>query len=152
MNILHLQYKRPSFSTIRISKGEELKGYSWYSFLSIVKNGPFPAFFYFCLFNTVDSKYMFNGNISDQWIRTADLWCWKQPLYQQSKNHCPFLKYFCLREIIVASSSKGRASLHIRNTYPDVLKLFQHFLPTMLPTCVNEKLLFVLLKKSKVSI
>ena len=68
------------------------------------------------------------------------------------QNHCPFLKYFCLREIIVASSSKGRASLHIRNTYPDVLKLFQHFLPTMLPTCVNEKLLFVLLKKSKVSI
>ena len=28
-------------------------------------------------------------NFADHWIRTADLWYWKQPLYQLSHNHCP---------------------------------------------------------------
>ena len=31
---------------------------------------------------------MFNKNFADDWIRTADLWCWKQLLYQLSHNHC----------------------------------------------------------------
>ena len=26
---------------------------------------------------------------ADDWIQTADLWNWKQPLYQLSHNHCP---------------------------------------------------------------
>ena len=34
-------------------------------------------------------------NITDDLIRTMDLWCWKRPLYQLSHNHCPiqFLKW-----------------------------------------------------------
>ena len=31
---------------------------------------------------------MFNINFADDWIRTADLWCRKQLLYQLSHNHC----------------------------------------------------------------
>ena len=31
-------------------------------------------FLYFRLFNTVDSKQMFNINLADDWIRTVDLW------------------------------------------------------------------------------
>ena len=40
---------------------------------------------------------MFNMNFADDWIRTADLWYWKQPLYQLSHNHnhFPFL-FLCL--------------------------------------------------------
>ena len=48
-------------------------------------------FLYFCLFNTVDCKQMFNINFEDDWIRTTDLWCRKQPLYQLSHNHYPKL-------------------------------------------------------------
>ena len=35
----------------------------------------------------VESKQMFNINFADDWIQTADLWFWKQPLYQLSPNH-----------------------------------------------------------------
>ena len=42
-------------------------------------------FLYFRLFNAViktdDSKY--------DWIRIADLWYWKWPLYQLRHNNCP---------------------------------------------------------------
>ena len=49
-----------------------------------------PLFLYFRLFNTVgDSKKMFNVNFAEVWIRTADLWCRKLPLYQLRHNHCP---------------------------------------------------------------
>ena len=30
---------------------------------------------------------MFNINFANDWIQTADLWYWKQPLYQLSHNH-----------------------------------------------------------------
>ena len=46
-------------------------------------------FLYFRLFNTVDSKQMFNKKFAEDQIRTADLWCRKQPLYQPIHNHCP---------------------------------------------------------------
>ena len=52
-----------------------------------------PLFLYFRLFNTADCKcsiYFF----ADDWIWTADLWNWKQPLYQLSHNHCPILRMF----------------------------------------------------------
>ena len=50
-----------------------------------------PGLFFdlFCLFNTVDSKQMFNKDFADDWIRSADLWYWKQPFYQLSHNHFP---------------------------------------------------------------
>ena len=48
-----------------------------------------PLFLYFRLFNTVDSE-MFNIIFfADDWFRTADLWIWKQLLYQLSHNHYP---------------------------------------------------------------
>ena len=35
---------------------------------------------------------MFNLNFADDWIRTADLYYWNQPLYQLSHNHFPDLR------------------------------------------------------------
>ena len=39
-------------------------------------------------FNTVDNKQMFKRKFADDWIRNADLWCWKRLLCQLSHNHC----------------------------------------------------------------
>ena len=44
-------------------------------------------FHYVRLFNTVDSKKLFNVNFVDDWIWTSDLWCQKQPLCQLCHNH-----------------------------------------------------------------
>ena len=42
------------------------------------------------LFHFLSFQYtMFNKNLADNWIQTADLWCWKQLLYHLSHNHCP---------------------------------------------------------------
>ena len=48
-----------------------------------------PLFLYVRLFNTIDSKQMFNLNFADDWIWTADVWFSKRPLNQQSHYHCP---------------------------------------------------------------
>ena len=56
-----------------------------------------PLFLYFRLFNTVENKQMFNISFVNDWIRTADLWFWKQPLYQLSHHQlfvCIFLYCF----------------------------------------------------------
>ena len=37
---------------------------------------------------------MFIINFANDWIRTSDLWFWKQPLYQLSHNHCPKIAFF----------------------------------------------------------
>ena len=53
-------------------------------------------FLYFRLNNTVDLKQMFYKKLCRwDWVRIADLWCQKRPLYQLSHNHCPtaFLAY-----------------------------------------------------------
>ena len=46
---------------------------------------------------------MFNINFVDNWIRTADLWNWKQPLYQLSHNYFPniilFYKRYLLKDV-----------------------------------------------------
>ena len=47
-------------------------------------------FFYFRLFYAVYSK-MFHMNFAGDWIRTADLWNQKSPLYQLSHNHYPII-------------------------------------------------------------
>ena len=89
-------------------------------------NGPFLAFFlYFCLFNTVDSKQMFN-NFADDWIQTADLWYWKQPLYQLSHNHFTtvlnvILNFFQIQPSF--SQSKCTVCLNATNT-PNCVILF----------------------------
>ena len=49
-----------------------------------MKNGPFrPLFLYFRLFNTA-----VHINFATDRIGTADLWCWKRPLYQLRHNDC----------------------------------------------------------------
>ena len=37
----------------------------------------------------VFSTKLIVNNIANCWIWTADLWCWKRPLYQLSHNHYP---------------------------------------------------------------
>ena len=39
---------------------------------------------------------MFIINFANDWIRTSDLWFWKQPLYQLSHNHCQIF-VFCYK-------------------------------------------------------
>ena len=34
-------------------------------------------------------KKCFIKIFADEWIRTTDLWFWKRPLYQLSRNHWP---------------------------------------------------------------
>ena len=36
-------------------------------------------------------------NFADDWVRTADLWCWKRPRYQLRHNHCPLIKSILLQ-------------------------------------------------------
>ena len=57
---------------------------------NIFLNGPFLASFsLFSSFQyTVDSKQIY-VIFADDWIRTADLWYHKWPLYQLTHNHCP---------------------------------------------------------------
>ena len=37
---------------------------------------------------------MLNINFTYDWIRTADLWSRKRPLYQLNHNHCPIVLLF----------------------------------------------------------
>ena len=54
----------------------------------------------FCFYKNCHSRHLyfrlFNAivriNFANDWIRTADLWSQKRPLYQLSHNHFPFLK------------------------------------------------------------
>ena len=64
-----------------------------------------PLFLYFCLFNTVESKQMFNTNFAENCIRTADIWFQKRPLCRLSHNHCPFCHYLnrCLNWSVSAA-------------------------------------------------
>ena len=85
--------------------------------IDIVLNEPFPVsfFFIFRLFNTY--KYVLHINFADDWIRSADLWCQNQLLYQLCHNRCPIdtlakvenemlgqaLWTFCFRKMIERS-------------------------------------------------
>ena len=56
-----------------------------------------PLFLHFHLFNTVESYCSINFFAND-YIRTADIWVRKQPLYQLSHKHCPnFDEFFTIR-------------------------------------------------------
>ena len=46
-------------------------------------------FLYFRLFNTVNSKQVFNVIFANVWSQTVSLWYWKRLLYQYSHNNCP---------------------------------------------------------------
>ena len=100
-------------------------------FISFFQKWAIPGLFflYFRLFNTVDSKQMFNINFADDWIRTVDLWYWKRPLYQLSHNHCPlasflisFRGHLFWMSFCVEIKKDGQWQLHI-------------YLPTTRPMC-----------------
>ena len=68
------------------SLGDNKPGQKLHCFL----NGPFPASFFFIFVFSIQltvNKCLINS--ADDWIRTADLWHCKRPLYQLSHNHCP---------------------------------------------------------------
>ena len=52
---------------------------------------PIPRLFflYFSLINTVEGEQMLNLNFANDWIWTAELWCWKWLLCQLSHNPSP---------------------------------------------------------------
>ena len=60
-----------------------LMGHSW------------PHFLYFHRFNTDLIRLIEHLKFSDDWMWTADLWCWKRSLYQLSHNHYPIFR-ICL--------------------------------------------------------
>ena len=47
---------------------------------------------------------MFNINFANDWNQTADLWRWKQLLYQLRQNNCPIEQYFYSRNLISFNS------------------------------------------------
>ena len=55
----------------------------------MLKNGPVPASFLNLFSYFQYSRQNVHIKIADDWIRTADLWCRKRPLYQLSHNYCP---------------------------------------------------------------
>ena len=67
-------------------------------------NGPFLASFYSFIFVfATNSWHKLNSkNFADVGIRSADLWCWRQPLCQLRHNHGPILvkTYFSIKLIL----------------------------------------------------
>ena len=63
--------------------------YSSLTLLYYFLKGPFQASF--SLFSSFQYSWqkMFDIIFANYWIWTADLWNWKQPLYQLSHHHCP---------------------------------------------------------------
>ena len=68
-----------------------IRGQKLFVALLFFKKWAIPSLFFFIfLFSiwlTENVQYTFFAN---DWIRTADLWNRKQPLYQMSHNHCPW--------------------------------------------------------------
>ena len=65
-------------------------------FNAFFKKWAIPGLFliHFRLFNTIYYIQLIENKIADDWIRTADLWCRKRPLYQPRHNHCP--QFYCV--------------------------------------------------------
>ena len=58
---------------------------------------------------------MFNKNFANDWIRTADLWCRKRPLYHLSHNHFPVV-YCYAAKLLIPNQSNRRIS--VLKTFP----------------------------------
>ena len=85
-------------------------------------NGPFPAsFFFIFIFSMSFLMQLIVNNISDDWIRTTDLWCRKRPLYQLRHNHCP-KSYFSVSQPIAFDVIKqSRTTLNMGHVSIDNL-------------------------------
>ena len=68
-----------------------------------------PIFLYFRLFYSWQYTNVLYKSFDDDWIRTADFWCWKRLLYQLSHNHCP--TYFIGFDINTTTYRLDRYSL-----------------------------------------
>ena len=64
-------------------------------------------------------------NFSNFWIWTADLWCRMQPLYQLSRNHCPFLALLFRRRVIKPKLLDGH-SWRVKSTCVEWLRIFRN--------------------------
>ena len=63
------------------------------------KNGPFPAsFFFIFVFSIQLTVNKCSINFADDWIRTADLWYRKRPLYQLSHTTTAQNMCLCLKQ------------------------------------------------------
>ena len=71
----------------------------------------------FSLLSSFWCSWQYVGNIqfANEWIRTADPWCWKRPLYQLSHNHCPnMILFFLILNLLIV----GRFDVYsIRSLY-----------------------------------
>ena len=107
-----------------------------------------PFFLYFRIFNTQLTVNKCSLNFADDWIRTADLWYRKRPLYQLSHHHCqsihfvmrdcdptqignPELKMFCTSDFCLSSfGGFDRLLCSIpRTVQTNILFLFAGFKP-----------------------
>ena len=72
---------------------------------------------------------------ADVWIWTADLWCWKRPLYQLSHNHCPAitgLNEISLRQkIFLRPEQKYSVGFFLTNRF----QLVERFVEVIWPLC-----------------
>ena len=104
-------------------------------FFFLKKYGPFPASFFIFVF----SIQLTVNNFADDWIRTADLWCRKRPLYQLSHNHCPTHLFFLPLSLThsLTHSFKQQSHKQPKRHLPNLL--LTH-LPICLLTFLNEAL------------
>ena len=74
-------------------------GPNWGVSFLFLKKWAIPGLFFFIFaFSIWLTVNKCSINLTNDWIRTADLWYWKQPLCQLSQNHCTgvsFLTYLC---------------------------------------------------------
>ena len=95
----HTTFRPQLWTTTASLQHQNTSANHFYSFLKWAIPGLFFFIFVFSNFDTVDSKQMFNIIFADDWIRTADLWNQKRPLYQLSHNHCPPWPCYCLNSL-----------------------------------------------------
>ena len=58
--------------------------------------GPIASHFLFYFVFPIQLTLNRSYKITNDCIRTADLWCWKRPLYQLRHNHCPISRKLLL--------------------------------------------------------
>ena len=80
-----------------------------------VKNSAIPGLFFFNFVFSI--QLIVHITFADGWIQTADLWCWKRPLYQLRHNHFPIQilwankKFHKRNKILLASIIRQRSWL-----------------------------------------
>ena len=96
-------------------KGEDSLYWLTSCFLKI---GPFPATFFIIFVFSI--QLIVHINFADDWIWTADLRCWKWPLYQLRHNHFPTS---CLTgldltkqvNLFLIQNKQSRSSKHVKH-------------------------------------